>query len=88
MKTKSFQEIRKEHPDQFLVLVDPEEKQVAPNFVEVTGAKYVHAYDDGTEMMEAYRDLRKKGLNVTFCTPNYRESFIIEQIPSLRVHGS
>lgn len=88
MKTRSFREIRREFPTEYLVLVDPEEVEISDHQVEIIGAKYVHAYVDGKEMLEAYRDLKKKGLNITFCTPNYTDRFIVEQVPSLRVMGA
>jgi hypothetical protein len=87
MKIQSFQEIRRDYPTQFLVLIDPEEVRLSEREIEVTGARYVQAYADGNEMLEASRDLKKKGLKVTMCTPNYQGRFVIEQVPSARVMG-
>jgi hypothetical protein len=87
MRIRSFQDIRREYPSQFLVLIEPEEVRLSERELEVTGAAYVQAYENGNEMLEAYRDLKNKGLKVTMCTPHYQERFIIEQVPSARVMG-
>lgn len=88
MESKSFQEIRQQYPSQFLVLVDPDEQKIGPSTVEVVGAKDVHAYESGEEMFAAYKDFRKQGLNVRFCTPQYKDKFLVEQIPTLGIFGS
>lgn len=85
METKSFREIRKQYPDQFLVLVDYEADELPSGEIEVTGAKYVHAYESGREMYDAYRDLCKKGQQAVFVTPFYQDSFKMEQRFSMRV---
>jgi hypothetical protein len=85
METKSFQEIRKQYPSQYLVLVDFEAHELPSGDLEVTGAKYVHAYKTGKEMYEAYRDLAKKGQKAVFVTPYYQDSFTMEQRFSMRV---
>ena len=87
METKSFREIRKQFPndDDFLVLVDCETRELSTGELEVTGAKYVHAYKSGKEMYAAYRDLAKKGLDVHFLLPSYKDSFIMEQKYSMNL---
>ena len=87
METRSFKDIRKQYPndDDFLVLVDCETRELATGELEVTGAKYVHAYKTGREMYDAYRDFTKKGLKALFVTPLYKDSFIMEKRFSMRV---
>lgn len=85
METKSFKEIRKQYPSQFLVLVDYDSRELPTGEIEVTGAKYVHVYESGKDMYEAYRDLSRKGQEVVFVTPNYTDSFIMEKRFSMRV---
>ena len=87
METKSFKEIRKQYPndDDFLVLVDCETRELSTGELEVLGAKYVHAYKSGKEMYAAYKDLAKKGLNVHFLLPSYKDAFIMEQRFSMRL---
>ena len=87
MKIISFKKIREEHPDKFLVLVDYEEKELSLGEVEILGAEYYHVYDDGMDMFNAYRDLKKKGQKVVFCTPDYVDRFVMERRPSMRVLG-
>lgn len=88
MMVRSFEEIRTEYPSQYLVLLDPVEQEVGPSTLEITGAKGVYAYESGKAMFAAYRDFRKRGLNVRFCTPQYKERFLVEQIPTLGIFGS
>ena len=87
METKSFKEIREQYPndDDFLVLVDCETRELPSGELEVLGARYVHAYKSGKEMYAAYKDLAKKGLNVHFLLPSYKDAFIIEQRFSMRL---
>ena len=87
METRSFKDIRKQYPndDDFLVLVDCETRELSTGELEVTGAKYVHAYKTGKEMYEAYKDLAKKGLDVRFLLPSYKDSFIMEQKFSMKL---
>ncbi len=88
MKRMTFQEIRQRFPVQFLVLLEPEEKALSADRIEVISARDVRAFDSGDEMLQAYRMLRSEGRRVTFCTPCYKDRFIVEQIPSRRVLGS
>jgi len=88
MESKSFQEIRQQYPSQFLVLVDPEEQKIGPSTIEVVGAMNVYAYESGEEMFAAYKDFRKQGISVRFCTPQYKDKFLVEQIPTLGIFGS
>ncbi|MEM9490408.1 MAG: hypothetical protein AAGC55_14775 [Myxococcota bacterium] len=88
MKRMTFREIRERYPDQFLVLFDPEENVISADQIEVTGAGDVSAFDSGDEMFQTYRKLKREGRHVTFCTPHYKDRFIVEQVPSRRVIGS
>lgn len=85
MKTKSFKDIRTQYPDEFLVLVDYESRDLPSGDIEVVGAKYVHVYKSGSEMYEAYRDLTKKGFKAVFVPPHYKNSFVMEKRYSMRI---
>lgn len=87
METIPFKKIRQDNPDKFLVLVDYEEQELPSGEVEILGARYFHAYDAGMDMFNAYRDLKKKGQKVLFCTPDYQDRFIMERRPVMRVLG-
>ena len=87
MNFKSFKEIRHSYPDEFLILIEPEEKRIDQRWIEITGAQEVYAYKSGQEMLDSYRKLKKEGKRVRFCTPNYKESFPVEQIPALGALG-
>ena len=87
MKNIPFKKIREEHPDKFLVLVDYEQRELSVSEIEILGAPYYHVYDTGKEMFDAYRDLKRKGLKVMICTPDYQDRFVIERKPSARVFG-
>ena len=85
METQSFQDIRKQFPNDFLVLVDYESHELPSGEIEVIGATCVHVYKSGREMYDAYRDLTKRGLKALFVTPSYKDSFIMEKRFSMRV---
>ena len=88
MDILSFRKIRSDYPHQFLVLIDPQEVRLSEREIEVVGAREVQAFESGDEMLEAYRILRRRGVSVTMCTPNYHDRFIVEQVPSARVMGA
>ena len=79
MESLSFKKIRENYPKEFLVLVDYDEHVIKEDEVQITGAKFCHAYNNGDDMLEAYRVLKKKGEKVIFCTPYYQDNFIIER---------
>jgi hypothetical protein len=89
METKSFKEIRNQYPgdDDFLVLVDCETRNLPSGELEVLGAKHVEPFKDFKEMYNSYRDYRKKGLDVHFVIPMYKDNFIIKQEVSVRRLG-
>jgi hypothetical protein len=89
METKSFKEIRSQYPadDDFLVLVDCETRNLPSGELEVLGAKHIEPFKDFKEMYNAYRDHRKKGLDVLFVIPSYKDSFIMKQQISVRRLG-
>jgi hypothetical protein len=87
MDIRSFQEIRKQFPNEFLILVHPREVQIDQHWIEVTGAEEVIAFDSGEEMFREYKELKKKDQQIRFCTPYYKEKFTIEQIPTLGIYG-
>lgn len=87
MNTIPFQKIKQDYPSKFLVLVDYDETELPSGEVEILGAKYFHTYDEGMDMFNAYRDLKRKGQRVVFCTPDYQDRFVIERRPSMRVFG-
>ena len=62
-------------------------RYIDQRWIEVTGAQEVFAHKSGQEMLDSYRKLKKEGKRVRFCTPNYKESFSVEQIPALGALG-
>lgn len=85
MAKQTFQEIRDLYPSQFLVLIDYDEQELDSGEVEITGADAVRVFEDGNEMLTSYQDLNEKGVRAIFCTPNYKDRFIIQQELCLRV---
>ena len=85
MSTISFKEIRQRYPNDFLVLLDFDEEELPSGQIQVTGADEVRAFDSGSEMYDTYRELKRQGRKVLFCTPNYRQSFVIEKVASARL---
>lgn len=80
MSIKTFKEIRKEYPDEYLILIDPEEKALDKFEVEITGARAVEAYGDHKDMANAYWAHRARGNRVSFATPAARERLVIDRV--------
>jgi hypothetical protein len=55
--------------------------------LEILGAKHVEPFQDFRQMYDAYKDYKKKGLDAWFVTPQYKDSFIMEQRFSARIVG-
>ena len=85
MTFQSFIQIRSQFPEKFLVLLDYQDRLLPNGKLEILGAQEVQAFDTGDDMYGVYRDLRRSGKKAIFCTPDYRESFIIDRIPAMRV---
>lgn len=84
---KTFQEIRKIFPTGFLLLENYVERTVSPTEAEICGAESFKNYKTLKEVLEAYKNTRKSGKQVLFCTPKYIDSFIIKVQPSARILG-
>lgn len=87
MKTRTFKDIRKEFPDDFLVLVDCESRELETGELEILGAKHVETFKEFRSMYDSYRDYRKKGLDAWFVLPQYKDSCVMEQRFSGRIMG-
>lgn len=76
-----WSEIRRKHPDKFILIGDISEKKISDSQSEITGGEILEVSDDGKAIMEAYRLCKKKGMNVLFSLPTTPEKFIITDIP-------
>jgi hypothetical protein len=88
MAYQTFSQIRALSPDNFLVLIDCRELALPDGRLEILGAEDVSAFKAGEEMMKSYSSLSRAGKKVRFCTPDYRDSFIIERIHTMRKFGT
>lgn len=87
MISRTFKEIRQEFPDNFLVLVDCESRELATGEFEILGAEHVETFKEFRKMYDSYRDYRKKGLDAWFVLPQYKESCVMQQRFSVRILG-
>lgn len=84
---ETFKEIRKRHPDKFLVLLNCVEERVSSNSIRIVDAEEARAFETFQDMYRAYKVLRKENRATRFCTPAYIDELVLEQIPSLGVMG-
>ena len=85
MAKQTFKEIRSRYPSQFLVLIDYDERELSSGAVEITCADDVRAFDDGNEMLRSCQALNESGVKAIYCTPNYKDRFVVQQETCLRV---
>ena len=76
-----WSEIRRKHPDKFILISDIVEKKISDSQSEITEGKILEVSDDGKAIMQAYRKCKEKGMNVLFSLPTTPEKFIIRDIP-------
>ncbi len=77
-----WKEIREKHPNQFILLGDLDEEEIATNKFRIRGGAVLKVSDDPIEIRKAYREFRLKGKNVLYSVPGTPDEFIVEDIPS------
>ncbi len=77
-----WKEIRQRHPNQFILLGDLEEEEIAKNKFRIRGGNILKVSDDPAEIRKAYREFRLEGKNVLYSVPSTPDEFIVEDIPS------
>ncbi len=77
-----WKEIRQKHPNQFILLGDLDEEEIAKNKFRIRGGNILKVSDDPVEIRKAYRESRAKGENVLYSVPGTPDEFIVEDIPS------
>ena len=76
-----WSEIRKQHPDKFILIGDIVEEKISDNQSQVIEAKVLEVYEDGKEIMKAYSQYKQKGLEVLYTLPTTPEEFIVKNVP-------
>jgi len=84
MKMK-WSEIRREYPGKFILLGDISEEKISDTTCRILEGKILKISDDAKEIRDAYRDYKKKGMNVIYSLPNTSEDFIIENVPFMGI---
>ncbi len=74
-------EIKKQHPDKFILIGDIVEEQISANQSKVIEAEILEVHDDGKKVMKAYSEYKQKGLNVLYTLPTTPEEFIVKNVP-------
>ncbi len=74
-------EIKREHPDKFILIGDIVEERISEGQSEIIEAKVLEISDNGKEIMRAYRQYKRKGLDVLFSLPATSERFIVRNVP-------
>jgi hypothetical protein len=74
-------EIRKQHPDKFILIGDIVEEKISENQSIIVEGRILKVSDNGKEIREAYQQYKKKGKEVLFSLPTIPEEFIVENAP-------
>jgi len=87
MIKQTFEQIRKMYPDQFLLLLNYEGKDLPDGRVDIIAAEEVQVFQNGEQMMEAFKRCKGSNKKIMFCTPEYKERLIVDRVPAMRVFG-
>jgi hypothetical protein len=76
-----WSEIRRNHPNKFILLGDIVEEKISDTTYRILEGKILMVADDGKEIRKAYNRYRQKGMNVLYSLPATPTDFIIENVP-------
>ena len=74
-------EIKKRYPDKFILLGDLVEEKISENQSKIIEANVLEIRDSGKDIMQAYRQYKKQGMEVLYSLPTTPEEFIIRNVP-------
>ena len=75
-----WSEIRKSHPDQFVLLEDIQEESISEHRSRILGGTVVCTSKDIKDIMKSYQDYKLMGKNVIYSLPGTPDDFIIENV--------
>ena len=76
-----WSEIRKQHPDKFILIGGIIEEKISGTQSKIIAGKILKISDDGKEIRKAYQQYKQKGMNVLYSLPTTPEEFIVENVP-------
>ncbi|MCP4687799.1 MAG: hypothetical protein GY859_07095 [Desulfobacterales bacterium] len=76
-----WSEIRKLHPDKFILIGDIIEEKISNARSQILEASILEISDSGAEIMRAYKEYKRKGFEVLFTLPTTPEEFIVKNVP-------
>jgi hypothetical protein len=76
-----WSEIRKQHPDKFILIGGIVEEKISGTQSQIIEGKILKISDDGKEIRKAYQQYKQKGMNVLYSLPTTPEEFIVENVP-------
>ena len=76
-----WSEIRKQHPDKFILIEGIVEEKISGTQSQIIEGKILKISDDGKEIRKAYQQYKQKGMNVLYSLPTTPEEFIVENVP-------
>ena len=80
-----WSEIRKKHPDKFILIGDIIEEKISETKSRILEGKILEVSENGKEIRQAYQTYKKQGLNVLYSLPTTPHDFIVENIPFKRI---
>ncbi|MBI1926078.1 hypothetical protein HYR99_17725 [Candidatus Poribacteria bacterium] len=76
-----WSEIRKQHPDKFILIGGIVEEKISGTQSKLIEGKILKISDDGKEIRKVYQQYKQKGMNVLYSLPTTPEEFIVENVP-------
>lgn len=80
-----WSEIKKKHPNSFILLGDIVEEQISENKSRLIEGEVIKTSDDPKAIRSLYQEYKKKGMDVLYALPSTPEEFIIENIPFMGI---
>lgn len=76
-----WSDIRQQYPGKFILLGDLVEEKISDTKSRIVAANILKVSDDDKEIREAYKEYKRKGMNVLYSLPSTPQEFIVENVP-------
>lgn len=80
-----WSEIKKQHPNSFILLGNLVEEQISENKSRLIAGEIIKTSDDPKTIRSLYQQYKQKGIDVLYTLPSTPEDFIIENVPFMSI---
>lgn len=76
-----WSDIRQQYPGKFILLGDPVEEKISNTKSKIIAGKILKVSDNDKEIRKAYKEYKRKGMNVLYSLPSTSQEFVVENVP-------